>query len=70
MIEHVIGWDVTEGCAKRKGGIFGVPKAWARVVEEQSRLTLHAHCLIWFAGNRNIDKQFRGSVNTSTNHYW
>ena len=35
-----------------------IPKAWLRVVEEQSRLTLHSHhFLIWVYGHADQNKQ-------------
>lgn len=46
------------------GGLFGVPKAWLRVVEEQSRLTLYAHFLIWIYGHGNLQFQLKQAVET------
>lgn len=43
----------------KSGGIFGVPKGYLRIVEEQSRLTLHAHFLIWLYGHENIERQLQ-----------
>lgn len=57
VIEDVIGWCQSKNRPYKRGGLFGVPKAWLRVVEEQSRLTLHTHMLIWLAGHGNIEKQ-------------
>jgi hypothetical protein len=57
IIEDVIGWDPKKGEPKEKGGIFGRPRAYVRVVEEQSRLTLHTHILIWIQGHENIGQQ-------------
>ncbi|KAI9549125.1 hypothetical protein GHT06_006578 [Daphnia sinensis] len=56
-IEAIIGWDRDKKRPFRRGGIFGVPKAFCEAVEEQGRLTLHVHCLLWLAGHRNLHKQ-------------
>ena len=59
VIENIIGWDSRNRRPHKVGGIFGIPKAWLRVVEEQSRLTLHAHFLIWIYGHANLQDQLR-----------
>ncbi|EFX66259.1 hypothetical protein DAPPUDRAFT_116575 [Daphnia pulex] len=41
----------------RSEGVFGVPKDYLYLVEEQSRLTLHAHFLVWLYGHENIERQ-------------
>ncbi|KZS05303.1 Uncharacterized protein APZ42_031547 [Daphnia magna] len=58
VIKYVIGWCQSKNRPYKRGGLFGVPKAWLRVVEEQSRLTLHTHMLIWLCGHGSIEKQF------------
>ena len=63
VIEHVIGWCQKTNQPKKMGGLFGIPKAWLRVVEEQSRLTLHAHFLIWIYGHVDINEQFQQAMN-------
>ena len=45
FIQVLIGWDKGKQCGKN--GIFGKPLAWTEACEEQSRLTLHSHLLIW-----------------------
>ncbi len=62
VIERVIGWDIKSGKPFKGGGLFGVPKAWLRVVEEQSRLTLHVHFLIWIYGHDDIESQLRRAL--------
>lgn len=62
VIARVIGWDVKSCRPFKRGGLFGIPKAWLRVVEEQSRLTLHAHFLIWLYGHENIEDQIRKAL--------
>lgn len=59
VISYVIGWDVKKRRPFKRGGFFGIPKAWLRVVEEQGRLTLHAHCLIWIYGHYDIQGKFQ-----------
>ena len=56
-IEVIIGWSLQKSRPFKKGGLFGIPKAWLRVVEEQSRLTLHTHMLIWLYGHSEIENQ-------------
>lgn len=62
VIERMIGWDVKKCQPLEGGGIFGVPKAWLRVVEEQSRLTLHAHFLVWIYGHADLQGQLREAM--------
>lgn len=69
VIERIVGWDQKKGRPHKEGGLFGVPKAWLRVVEEQSRLTLHAHFLIWIYGHGNLQGQLQEAMeatNTSS----
>ena len=65
VIERIIGWDRKNGRPHKGGGLFGIPKAWLRVVEEQSRLTLHAHFLIWIYGHANLQDQLREALEAS-----
>ena len=68
VISDVIGWDVKRRRPFKRGGYFGVPKAWLRVIEEQGRLTVHAHFLIWIYGHRDIKGKFqRASLNIPKN---
>ena len=62
VIECIIGWDIKKCKPHKGGGIFGVPKAWLRVVEEQSRLTLHAHFLVWIYGHADLQGQLREAM--------
>ena len=57
ITEHVIEWDCKRKRPRKEGGLFGIPKAWLRFVEEQSRLTLHAHFLIWIEGHEDLQAQ-------------
>jgi hypothetical protein len=54
VIKRVVGWNRSQLLPYRSGGVFGVPKGYLYLVEEQSRLTLHAHFLIWLYGHENI----------------
>ena len=47
VIEEVIGWDLRTNEARRGGGLFGIPIAFTSSTEEQGRMTLHSHFLIW-----------------------
>ncbi|EJK72421.1 hypothetical protein THAOC_06050, partial [Thalassiosira oceanica] len=48
VLRCLLGWD----SKKQSGrcGIFGMVEAWIRADEEQGRLTLHGHWLIWIRG--------------------
>lgn len=63
VIEQVIGWCKKTNRPKKGGGLFCVPKAWLRIAEEQSRLTLHAHFLIWIYGHENLEEQLQEADN-------
>jgi hypothetical protein len=41
VLKEIVGWN------NKKGGIFGIPKAYFYSVEEQAKKTLHVHMLIW-----------------------
>jgi hypothetical protein len=43
-------------------GLFGVPKAWLRVVEGQYWLILHAHFLIWIYVHVDIRKRLQQAI--------
>lgn len=57
VVQRVIGWDMRTRKPFKSGGLFGIAKAWLRIVEEQSRLTLYAHFLIWLYGHCNFENQ-------------
>ena len=67
VIEEIVGWSKKEGRPFKRGGLFGVPKAWLRVVEEQSRLTLHFHMLIWLYGHESIEDQLDAALKLDEN---
>lgn len=62
VIEDIIGRSLQKKRPYRKGGLLGVPKAWLQVVEEQSRLTLHTHMLIWLYGHTAIENQLASAL--------
>ncbi len=59
FIEDILGWSERFRAPKRKGGIFGIPKAWTFCVEGQKRLSLHLHCLVWTYGTENLFERFK-----------
>ena len=54
FLEDVLGWDSSRQAPRRSGGLFGNVSAWSYCVETQARGTLHAHCLLWCAGQENL----------------
>jgi hypothetical protein len=54
FIDKIIGWNVSKNEPYARGGLFGIPKAWSLCVEEQGRLSLHTHSLIWLAGHDDV----------------
>nr|CAH0112404.1 unnamed protein product [Daphnia galeata] len=66
--KHIIGWSLQKSRPFKKGGLFGISKAWLRVVEEQSRLTLHTHMLIWLYGHSEIENQLTTALKRDEEH--
>ena len=60
FIKIVLGWDT--GRSFKCGGLFGIVKGFLRVLEEQSRSTLHGHYLIWLAGHGDIKLQLVNAI--------
>ena len=56
----MLGWDT--GRSFKCGGLFGIVKGFLRVLEEQSRSTLHGHYLIWLAGHGDIKLQLVNAI--------
>ena len=54
VVRHVLGWDSLRKAPFKAGGIFGILRAYTYCVEEQSRLSLHAHILAWMLGHRDF----------------
>lgn len=62
VLKYVVGYDTVNGKPYARGGLFGHAIAWQYSVEEQVRLTLHCHMLIWLAGHSDLDKQLEECV--------
>jgi hypothetical protein len=59
----LMGWDKKHQAPMKAGGLFGVPIAFAGCTEEQWRLTLHLHLLLWSHGHDDmIDKLSKGGA--------
>ena len=65
-LEYVIGWDSAAGAPLKNCGVWGTPRGHLRIVEEQFRLTLHSHHLIWLHGHQNLEKQLKAAQQLST----
>ena len=65
-VEYVIGWDSAAGAPLKNRGVWGTPRGHLRIVEEQFRLTLHSHHLIWLHGHQNLEKQLKAAQQLST----
>ncbi|PPQ72163.1 hypothetical protein CVT24_002414 [Panaeolus cyanescens] len=48
FIQHICGWSKDDS---PKRGLFGKPSAYYGTVEQQGRLTLHLHFLLWIEGS-------------------
>jgi len=51
-IEYLVGWDCEANAPLKHRGVWGIPSGHLRIVEEQFRLTLHSHHLIWLHGHQ------------------
>ncbi|KAL4159158.1 hypothetical protein PRNP1_004928 [Phytophthora ramorum] len=50
LIEIMFGWDSTVSKPKREPGIFGFVEAFFYALEQQGRLRVHIHEVMWVAG--------------------
>lgn len=66
-IEFLIGWDCKSGAPLKNRGVWGTPSGHLRIVEEQFRLTLHSHHLIWLHGHQNLEHQLKAAQKISAN---
>lgn len=64
-IEYIIGWDTAAGAPLKNRGVWGTPSGHLRIVEEQLRLTLHSHHLIWLHGHQDIEQQLKNAQKLS-----
>ena len=61
FINVLLGWDEKKKCGTQ--GIFGKVLAWTEADEEQARLTLHAHLIIWIEHfNKMRDLLFHSDI--------
>ena len=51
-ISHLFGWNPNG--KQTKMGLFGDVQAWAKACEEQGRMTLHAHFLLWIRNWKSL----------------
>jgi len=47
---HIVGFDRKKKRPRRRGGLFGVAKAFIAGIEIQAKQTLHIHSVIYLAG--------------------
>ena len=47
---QLLGWSTKFGRPRAKPGVFGFTRAWFGAVQQQQRLVLHIHLLIWIFG--------------------
>ena len=65
VMEDVVGWDMRRNCATDVAGLFGKCQAVTVAMEEQGRLTVHAHLCIWVEGFSELRQQlFFGSFHS------
>ena len=50
VLDEVVGWDRKNNCARSEPGLFGIPLAYGGAIEEQGRMTLHIHLIVWLEG--------------------
>jgi hypothetical protein len=54
LIGVIIGWDDVSKSSTAVGGLFGHPRAYFMAIEEQGRLSLHDHILLWLHGHDQL----------------
>jgi hypothetical protein len=54
LIGVILGWDDVSKSATAVGGLFGHPRAFFMAIEEQGRLSLHDHILLWLHGHDQL----------------
>ena len=62
VLKNVVGWDRDNGCRTVQKGLFGTCNACTVSVEEQGRLSLHAHILVWVEELRGVFDDLRSPV--------
>jgi hypothetical protein len=66
-IEYLVGWDSEANAPLKNRGVWGIPSGHLRIVEEQFRLTLHYHHLIWLHGHQLKAAQSLSAASNSIN---
>ncbi len=56
------------GLTQSKPGVFGTPSAYYGTVEQQGRLTLHLHMLVWIA-NSLSPQEIRNRIMDPTSNF-
>jgi len=59
FIALVLGWDTKNKRPFERGGVFGHCKAYMGPNEEQARLSLHTHLLVWIYGHDRLLERMR-----------
>ena len=54
FVRIILGWNPTQQQPFARGGVFGHPRAVFGVNEEQARLSLHSHVLLWLHGHDQL----------------
>ena len=54
LVGVILGWDEASKSATATGGLFGHPRAFFMAIEEQGRLSLHDHILLWLHGHDQL----------------
>ncbi|KAJ3520697.1 hypothetical protein NMY22_g12638 [Coprinellus aureogranulatus] len=52
FLKHICGWSDEDP----RRGIFGTPSAYYGTVEQQGRMTLHLHFLLWIRGQLSLNE--------------
>lgn len=74
VYKYILGWDPAARRPLRKtfenqtwdGGLLGITEAFEFAVEEQGRLSLHLHMLVWTAGHSDfIDRLERQNISVN-----
>ena len=55
FVYELLGWDIDNRRAHKKG-VFGWCRAFFGPIEEQGRLSLHLHLLLWIRNAENIER--------------
>ena len=59
FVNLILGWDWKKQRPFKRGGIFGHVRAFMGPNEEQARLSLHIHLIIWLYGHNKLMQRMR-----------